>query len=190
MDAIYSQASFLNTPVDIRLSTAIEHVAPGLLTLDSAIKWDTLTSAHYGSATTVNFWFLDDITWCGNNFIFYVGCGETPGNDFVVESAYADSLFNAELLAHELGHNLGLGHNSGNENLMDAFLNGGTDLSSSEVATLMVSPLIQFDSAGFFIEVLPVLVVAVASQVNAPAVSSLLLLAFFVIGYRRFRVMT
>ncbi|WP_296048981.1 hypothetical protein [uncultured Alteromonas sp.] len=108
----------------------------------------------------------------------------------MVESAYADSLFNAELLAHELGHNLGLGHNSGNENLMDAFLNGGTDLSSSEVVTLMGSPLIQFDSAGFFIEVLPVLVVAVASQVNAPAVSSLLLLAFFVIGYRRFRVMT
>ena len=187
MDAIYAQASFGNTPVDIRLGSAIEHVDPGLLTLDSATKWSALTSAHYGSATTVNFWFLDNITWCGNNFIFYVGCGETPGNDFVVESAYADSLFNAELLAHELGHNLGLPHNSGSKNLMDAFLNGGTDLSSTEVATIMSSPLVQFDNTGFFIEVLPVLVVAVATQVNAPAVSVLLLLGCFAVAYRRLR---
>ena len=183
MDAIYAQTSFANTPVDIRLGSAIEHVDPGLLTLDSAAKWSALTSAHYGSATTVNFWFLDNITWCGNNFIFYVGCGETPGNDFVVESAYADSLFNAELLAHELG----LPHNSGSNNLMDAFLNGGTDLSSTEVATIMSSPLVQFDNTGFFIEVLPVLVVAVATQVNAPAVSVLLLLGCFAVAYRRLR---
>ena len=183
MDAIYAQTSFANTPVDIRLGSAIEHVDPGLLTLDSAAKWSALTSAHYGSATTVNFWFLDNITWCGNNFIFYVGCGETPGNDFVVESAYADSLFNAELLAHELG----LPHNSGSNNLMDAFLNGGTDLSSAEVATIMSSPLVQFDNTGFFIDVLPVLVVAVATQVNAPAVSVLLLLGCFAVAYRRLR---
>lgn len=174
MDAIYSQSSFGNTPIDIRIGGMIEHVDPTFLTLESQTKWNAVTSSHYGAANVANFWFIDDITWCGNNFIFYVGCGETPGNDFIVESAYADSLFNAELLAHELAHNLGLGHNAGSNNLMDAFLNGGTDLSASEVSRIFNSPLVQFDANGFFIEVLPVLVVAVATQVNAPSVSVLL----------------
>lgn len=187
MDAIYSQTSFGNSPVDIRLGAAIEHVAPSLLSVDSASAWSMLTSAHYGAANVVNFWFLNDITWCGNNFIFYVGCGETPGNDFAVESNYADSLFNAELLAHELGHNLGLGHNSGSDNLMDAFLNGGKDLSNTEVATIMSSPLVQFDSTGFFIEVLPVLVVAIATQVSTPPVTLLLLMSCLLVWVRRRR---
>ncbi|WP_102798181.1 matrixin family metalloprotease [Bowmanella denitrificans] len=174
MDAIFSQASFGNTPVDIRIGPSVQHVDASLLNMDSAAKWATLTSAHYGAANVVNFWFLDDLTWCGNINVFYVGCGETPGNDFVVESVFADSASNAELLAHELGHNLGLGHNGGATNLMDPTINGGTDLSVAEVATILASSLIQTDTSGrLFIEIIPVLVVA---AVDVPIVSPLLLM--------------
>lgn len=174
MDAIFSQASFGNTPVDIRIGPSVQHVDASLLNMDSAGKWATLTGAHYGAANVVNFWFLDDLTWCGNINPGYVGCGETPGNDFVVESVFADSGFNAELLAHELGHNLGLSHNAGINNLMDPFINGGTDLSAAEVATILASGLIQTDAAGgLFIEIIPVLIVA---AVDVPIVPPLLLI--------------
>ncbi|MBN7818535.1 matrixin family metalloprotease [Bowmanella yangjiangensis] len=174
MDAIFSQASFGNTPVDIRIGPSVQHVDASLLNMDTAGKWATLTGAHYGAANVVNFWFLDDLTWCGNINPGYVGCGETPGNDFVVESVFADSGFNAELLAHELGHNLGLGHSSGATNLMDPFINGGTDLSAAEVATILASGLIQTDTAGrLFIEIIPVLIVAAA---EVPVVPPLLLM--------------
>jgi len=188
MDAIFSQVTFGNTPVDIRIGASIEHVDPDLLNMNTGAKWATLTSNHYGAANTVNFWFLDDLSWCGNINVNYVGCGETPGNDFVVESIFASGPSNAELLAHELGHNLGLGHNGGATSLMNAFINGGTDLSAGEVTTIMNSSLVQTDvtNGQRFINILPILIVAQATpDIPEPETMVLMLLSLVLLGRKR-----
>jgi hypothetical protein len=189
MDAIFSQTSFGNAPIDIRLGAAVEYVDANLLNMDSSTKFNSINGNHFGGINTVNFWFLDDLSWCGNINANYVGCGETPGNDFVVESVFANSGLNAELLSHELGHNLGLLHrNDGTDTeLMDPFINGGTTLLSSEVDSIHLSPLVQWDltASTFYIDIIPVLIVAVATTVPEPKTMILLILGLCAIGMRR-----
>ncbi|MFQ3198995.1 MAG: hypothetical protein ACJAUL_003935 [Paraglaciecola sp.] len=195
MDTIFAQDSFDGADIDIRVGAAVEYVDEDLLTMDSASKWSLMSNNHFGSATTVNFWFLDSISWCTDTNSNYVGCGDFPGNDFVVESVYADSGYNAELLSHELGHNLGLAHrnDSTNNELMDPIINGGTTLLTSEVETIFenASSLVKLDDLGYYIDIIPVLVVAAATATTAatdvPEPSTMMLLAvgLFAIRIRR-----
>ena len=117
-----------------------------------------------------------------------MGCGEYPGQDFVVESLIADGAYGAELLAHELAHNLGLGHRTGN-NLMNPELNHQTALNLDEVSTIFSSPLVKNNGATdnsnriYWIDINPVLIVAQLTQVPEP---SALLLMLFGLGYIRY----
>jgi PEP-CTERM motif-containing protein len=76
----------------------------------------------------------------------------------------------SKLIAHELGHNLGLLHAS--LGLMTSHLGfGGTELFEDQVADILKSPLVQIDANGQrFIQVTPIAIV------GTPEPSSLLLL--------------
>ena len=181
MDAVYSQASFGNTPVDIRIGPQTELVRPDLLNIQTDAQIFDLFGQHVGPQNVVNFYFVDIIDSCGGYNVLIVGCGETPGQDFAVESNFAAGAFGTEILAHELGHNLGLPHRAGG--LMNPFLNGQTDLNAAEVATILASPLVQIDAEGQrFIQINPVLVVAEAAQVSEPQTLLLLLLGLGLIA--------
>jgi len=114
LDSIFSQTNFGNMPIDIRIGAATELVFPSLLDITTDAEITSLFGMHVGLASVVNFYFVDTIDACGGVNPAIVGCGELPGNDFVVESTFAAGGFGGELLAHELGHNLGLGHLNGN----------------------------------------------------------------------------
>lgn len=182
MDAIFSQASFGNNKVDIRYGAVTQLVRPDLLTITADSQVSTLFGLHAGGANVVNFYFVDTLDACGGFDVNYIGCGEFPGNDFVVESIWAADntlqpggfSFGEQLLAHELGHNLGLDHRNGND-LMNPFINGWGDLDASEVATILASPLIQFDASGQrYVQINPVLIVAADTR-NLPEPSTILL---------------
>jgi hypothetical protein len=91
--------------------------------------------------------FVDTISVCGTFFSGgIVGCGSYPGaapfsappathgNRLFLESGYAAGSRGPELLAHELGHNMGLDHTTGG--LMNASLNGSTLLTASEISSV------------------------------------------------------
>ena len=170
MDAVFSQASFGRNTVDIRIGAVTQLVRPDLLDIGTDPEINTLFGLHVGAANVVNFYFIDTIhDSCGVVGAGVIGCGESPGNDFLVESVFADNntkpgdgitTVGVQLLAHELGHNLGLGHNAGNF-LMNPFINGFDTLEAAEVAIILASNLIQMDANGQrFILINPVLIVA------------------------------
>ena len=181
MDSIFSQASFGSSPIDIRYGAVTEIVAPDLLEITTGAEVSSVFGLHVGAANVVNFYFIDTLSFCGGVFnTGFAGCGELPGNDFVVESSIAAGGFGAELLAHELAHNLGLAH-VGGANLMDPTLNNNTDLTAGQVASILASPLVQSDSSGFFININPVLIIAEAVSVPGPATALLLLMGLLMV---------
>ncbi|OMH28027.1 hypothetical protein BGP75_21905 [Motiliproteus sp. MSK22-1] len=185
MDSIFSQASFGSSAIDIRYGATTEIVAPDLLTITTGAEVSSVFGLHVGAANVVNFYFIDTLSFCGGVFnTGFAGCGELPGNDFVVESSIAAGGFGAELLAHELGHNLGLGHQGGG-NLMNSSLNGNTSLTAGQVANILASPLVQSDSSGFFININPILILAEAVSVPVPAPATALLMLLGLLVVRR-----
>jgi len=182
VDDIYSQASFGTTPVDIRYLPTISHVDASLLNIDTQAK---LTGASglfnlFNSNTIHYAYFVDTISWCGTSNANIIGCGFEPGTDFVVESNVAAGSNGAELIGHELGHNLNLSHDTlPASNLMDPSLNGSTTLTTTQVATILSRPSIQSDSSGFFIEIQPVLILAAAT---VPEPSTMLLAVASLLG--------
>ena len=185
LDAIYSQASFGANTVDIRIGAPTQLVAPNLLDITTDVEIGLLFGMHVGALNVVNFYFVDSISSCGIINPAIVGCGETPGNDFVVESVFANSANNAELMGHELGHNLNLGHRNGASTLMNPSINNGVDLNAAEVATILNSPLVQSDANGLFIQINPVLIVAQAAGVPVPATALLMLVGLLAMRSRR-----
>ncbi|MGL1959056.1 MAG: hypothetical protein OCD00_17285 [Colwellia sp.] len=181
LDSIFSQASFGDRAIDIRIGVATELVFPSLLDVTSNAEVSQLFGLHVGLSNIVNFYFVDTISACGGSInTLIVGCGESPGNDFVVESSFAAGGFGGELLAHELGHNLGLGHLNGNY-LMNPFLNNFTEITANEVNIIHNSSLVKTDGSLFWIDINPVLIVATAtkpSPVPEPSLLSLFLIAF------------
>jgi hypothetical protein len=178
MDDIFDQASFGTNTVDIRWLTAQTLVAPDLLHIDADAEVGQIFANHnsFGAANVAVFYFIDTLDYCGGTLnVNFIGCGEFPGNDFVVESSFAAGSDNAILYSHELGHNLGLGHVNDNNNVMNPFiLSTALNFTAAQVAQILASPLIQFDGNQRFINVAPVLVTAGA--IPTPEPSTLVLL--------------
>lgn len=163
LDAIFSQASFGVNPIDIRFNPVVEVNDPSLLTIDSAGKLNTLFGLNVVAPPTIELFFVDDISWCGGSNPAIIGCATFPGSDVMVESVFAAGANGAELLAHEIAHNLGLDHilNPAISNLMSPFINGNTDITPAQVATILGSGLIQTDASGLFVQITPILISAV-----------------------------
>lgn len=198
MDGVFAQASFGNNTVDIRVGAVTQLVLPGLLSIDTDAEVTSLFANHVGAGNIVNFYFVDSVSACGNVNTNYIGCGEYPGNNFVVESIWAANTtvpsggnipFGVQLLAHELGHNLGLDHVS-TATLMNPYINGMQNLGIAEVAQILSSPLVQWDMAlqQRFIQINPVLILAAAvAVVPEPSTLALMLAGLLAVAGRRVR---
>ncbi|QDT13386.1 PEP-CTERM sorting domain-containing protein [Planctomycetes bacterium K23_9] len=160
IDTIFSQATFGTTPIDVRFDPVFTIINDDALNIDSGFDFFALIDLAPNPDSHVNLFFIDSITWCGGNNPAIVGCGTTPGDVIAVESVIAAGTFGAELIAHEMSHNLGLGHSGAG--LMGSTLNGNTSLTASEVNTIRNSSLVQTDASGSFINVTPILVTATA----------------------------
>lgn len=184
LDAIFSQPSFGLSPIDIRFEPAVTVVDSDLVTIDSAFDYSLMFALAPNPGTHINMFFVDAINWCGSPGTNIVGCGAPSGSVLAVDSLVASGSFGAELNAHEMGHNLGLGHTSG-AGLMGAKLNGDTALSIAETSIILASPLVQSDVLGRFIRVTPVLVRATA--VPEPTCTMFICFAAGAVGFCRRR---
>jgi hypothetical protein len=171
LDQIFAQAPVLDrTPIDIRFAPAITLNQPTLTHIDTEKQLNTLFDVGSGSNVhQVNLFFVDAINECNGEMLPQaIGCGQEPGRDIAVESKFASRKgmpgspgLGAVLIAHELGHTLGLPHFTGTTpNLMDATLNGEWVLTSDQVTTILASDLVQRDQSGArFISIQPFAVV-------------------------------
>jgi hypothetical protein len=156
LDAIYGQGAL---DIDIRLNASTSIEAAALLDIVSAADLSSLFGLAPAASPTVNLFFVDSVDFCGASFdIGIIGCANSPGNQIVLESVWAAGGLGAELTAHELGHSLGLGHVDDIANLMNPVLMGGTQLTPSQMATVVASPLVQSDLFGDFVSITPILV--------------------------------
>lgn len=180
MDAIFSQAGFGNSPIDIRFGAVQTVFRPDLLNITADSQIDDLFGLFDGSPT-VNFYYVDTVDACGVFNTDFLGCGDLPGNDTVVESDFAASANGAAFLAQQLGINLGLTQRNDPSALMNPVIDGGIALLASEIQTIFESDLVQSDQDGFFININPVLISNV-SVVPLPAPVLMLLGALTLLG--------
>lgn len=178
MNAIFSQASFGTTPISIRFNPAVKlHNQSPNITTQAGLN--ALFAAAPSASPTVNIFFVDKVDWCNVYNVGFVGCGQINGNKFAVESLVAAGLNGAELLAHELVHNLGLDHvacGTPNDNLMCANNFGSTALTIAQVNQIFLSPLVQTDTNGLrFISITPI-------SVPEPGTALLLALSLILIA--------
>ena len=191
MDAVFAQAH-----IDIRIGPVTSLFIPSFLDIDTDAEVTQLFSHHIGGAGVVNFYFIDTISACGGIDVNIIGCGQVNGPNFVVESAYAadtsipfggNTQVGVQLLAHELGHNLGLDHRNGDD-LMNPFINGFGALNSAEIAQILLSPLVHAEANGqLYIQINPVLVRAAVQAVPEPGTVLLVAAALLMLAMARRR---
>ncbi len=156
LDTVFSQGVL---DIDIRFNPSVIIENTSLLNINDDIGFFALLALAPSASPVVNMFFIDTLDWCGFSSPSIVGCANRPGNDIVVESSFAAGGNGAELNAHELGHNLGLEHETF-PNLMTGSINGNTSLTADQIATILASDLIQSDADGKFILITPIAVVA------------------------------
>lgn len=179
LDAIFSQqTAFDGRPIEIRFNAAQTLFSNALLDVDTEADMNSIFLPS--SVRTINMYFVDSISWCGNVNSAIVGCAWTGANGLVLESSVADdgNFVGANLIAHELLHNLGLDHFDlgGPQNLMAPILMSGMGtLVGAQVDEMLLSPFVQTDTSGQrFIAVTPYAVLA-EPAVGVPEPSSLAL---------------
>ncbi|MBV8865187.1 MAG: PEP-CTERM sorting domain-containing protein [Acidobacteriaceae bacterium] len=176
MTAIFSQASFDGTPISIRFNPPQQIVDPRLLDINTLADLKALFSLAPDPAPTVDAFFVDQLNACGSVEPtisgLFAGCAQLPGHIFVEASDLAE-IAPGPLMGHELGHNLNLHHEipGSSTNLMAPFFPPGPDVTEDQVASMLLSPLVQTDPTGQrFITITPIAIV------GTPEPSALLLL--------------
>jgi hypothetical protein len=159
LDRIFGQASFGAQRVDVRFNARQTLYSSALARVDSSGDLNALFG-RATSATTLYAFYVDTVDWCGGYATAIIGCGEWPGNAVVLESSWAASSYGAALIAHEAGHNLGLGHVSTRANLMYGALTGATALTTTQAGRILASPLVQWRDGLRTLSITPIAVVA------------------------------
>ena len=192
---IYSQSTFLspiNRPITINwLTPGAPIVNPSLTIINTDAELNTLFSLGPDNSLSriVDVYFVDSILACGGPGTGIIGCANTPGNDIVVRSSFAAGTQGATLIAHELGHSLGLPHQA--NSLMSATISSNTTLHGTQVNAIFSNAggfnLIQTGVGGNrFINLRPIAVIAVA-VVPEPETYVLLLAGLGLIGLATIR---
>lgn len=179
LNPIYGQAAFGSAPITINwLAPVAPLIAPALTSIDSLNELMDLGFAASESAPVVNVFFVDQISFC-ESAGSYSGCTLDFSNVFAVRSSVAAGPSGAALLAHELGHVLGLPHVGGN-NLMNPSV-GPTLLTIAQANTILgAANYVQVAGNGNrFIELRPI---AVLSAVPEPHAVALLAAGLLVVG--------
>lgn len=187
---IFSQATFLspiNRPITINwLTPGAPIVNPSLTIINTDAELNTLFSLGPDDSLSriVDVYFVDSILACGGPGTGIIGCANTPGNDIVVRSSFAAGAQGVTLIAHELGHSLGLPHQAAS--LMNATISSNTILHGTQVDAIFTNAggfnLIQTGVGGSrFINLRPIAVIAVA-VVPEPETYVLLLAGLAFIG--------
>ena len=183
LDAIFSQASFGTHPIDIRFDPLVHlTVATNLLDLNTDTELVTLFNLGPSAQPRTNLFFVNSITSCGGASGNIIGCAATPGNVLAVQATFADRSDGAALIAHELGHNLGLDHVVDRGNLMNPIFTDATNLTLTQVTTMLASDLVQFDAVAQqrFIRITPIVISAIPLPISLP----LFLSALIALGVR------
>lgn len=105
-DKIYSQPGLTNA-IDIVFLSTMYLYDPTYLIIDNEAEFNSLSLLGV-AGPTVNMWFVESIAWCGS-FGIYLGCANIDSNFVVMAEAAAPYL---DVTSHELGHALGLTHDS------------------------------------------------------------------------------
>lgn len=186
VESIFAQSGFAD-PVDLRFGPTIQYVAPDLLNVDSSTEFNLLRNEFFGlPSTTVRLFFVDTISWCGSNGNV-AGCANSS-IAILNSSSAANSSFGDELIAHELGHVLGLEHTGGG-NLMNPTVNDGRNLlTAGQITDLLADFNVLYDVNNKpYVDIAPVLVVAAATAVPLPGAALLMLGALLPLGAARRR---
>lgn len=201
MDAIFSQPSFGLFDIDIRFNAPLSIVAPSLLDINDDAEFNGSSNSLSALANTlgvpnftVSVFFVDKISHCGDTLSNIIGCGSTPGGLIALHSGAAAGANGAALMAHELGHNLGLSHLEDSGNLMNSSINGATTLSEAQVGSFVdlttgasLSSIVRIDAEQLYISITPIAVLA-AAPVPEPETWAMLSLGLLgVAGWARHR---
>lgn len=221
LDAIFSQQAFDDAGYiggfDVRFVEQITISDPGFLSVDdlpvtfgvdsnndgvtdftaTGNEMDYLLFGQVPGLTETDriyMMYVDSVSVCGSGTNYrIVGCAAVPGNRQVIESSFADGSFGAELMAHEIVHNLGvLPHREDSgapPGLMSESLNGNTLLNAVEIEQIMRSELLVMDAVlGLpVLTVQPVLFVAGPTAVPIPPAGLALAGALGALALRRRR---
>ncbi len=181
MEAIFSQTSFVTAAnftatganpnvIDIRFNAMLSVVSPTLLSIDDDLKFggpgtslNSLSNQLGVPNFTVAMFFVDTITFCGGTGSNIIGCARNPGGLIALNSSAAAGPRGAALLAHELGHSLGLDHLVDNSNLMNSSITGNTGLNLAQASSILNSPIVRIDTGNGnqrYISITPIAVVA------------------------------
>ncbi len=136
-----SGANDIACNVELRRSGAVVTFATGDGSIDSAADFSAVNGLP-GNVKVVN-----QINWCGSIGASIIGCAPVPGDSLVVVR-FTESL-EGILLLHEFGHNQGLGHRNGTDNVMHPSIGASrVGVNATECTAFRTSPAVSATVGG------------------------------------------